>query len=314
MASHKPTLAGSSQRSGAASSPRGDAVDVVTPRRSTGDRRPALRRHRDRHGSGGGTLAHRLAPTGKRILLLERGDYLPAGARQLGLHRGLRPGQVPRPGVLVRQARQRVPAGGQLLRRREHQVLRRGPVPAAAARTSARSGTTAACPRPGRSATRTSSRTTPRPSTCTWSTASTARTPPRGRPARQYPFPPVAARAADPAAQRRPGEAGPAPVPPADRREPHPGRAGRRHPRQRVHPLRPGRRLPLPAGCQVRRPGDLCRPGAGARQRPADDQRLRRCGWRPTPAVVRSTASPRSATAPPGLASARTSWWSPAAR
>ncbi|MBT2459067.1 GMC oxidoreductase [Streptomyces sp. ISL-86] len=28
-------------------------------------------------GAGGGTLAHRLASTGKRILLLERGDYLP---------------------------------------------------------------------------------------------------------------------------------------------------------------------------------------------------------------------------------------------
>ena len=28
-------------------------------------------------GAGGGTLAHALAPTGKRILLLERGDFLP---------------------------------------------------------------------------------------------------------------------------------------------------------------------------------------------------------------------------------------------
>ena len=28
-------------------------------------------------GAGGGTLAHQLAPSGKRILLLERGDYLP---------------------------------------------------------------------------------------------------------------------------------------------------------------------------------------------------------------------------------------------
>ena len=28
-------------------------------------------------GAGGGTLAHTLAPTGKRILLLERGDFLP---------------------------------------------------------------------------------------------------------------------------------------------------------------------------------------------------------------------------------------------
>ena len=28
-------------------------------------------------GAGGGTLAHRLASAGKRILLLERGDFLP---------------------------------------------------------------------------------------------------------------------------------------------------------------------------------------------------------------------------------------------
>jgi NADPH-dependent 2,4-dienoyl-CoA reductase/sulfur reductase-like enzyme len=28
-------------------------------------------------GAGGGTLAHTLAPSGKRILLLERGDSLP---------------------------------------------------------------------------------------------------------------------------------------------------------------------------------------------------------------------------------------------
>ncbi len=28
-------------------------------------------------GAGGGTLAHRLAPSGKRILILERGDWLP---------------------------------------------------------------------------------------------------------------------------------------------------------------------------------------------------------------------------------------------
>jgi choline dehydrogenase-like flavoprotein len=28
-------------------------------------------------GAGGGTLAHRLAPSGKRVLVLERGDWLP---------------------------------------------------------------------------------------------------------------------------------------------------------------------------------------------------------------------------------------------
>jgi choline dehydrogenase-like flavoprotein len=31
-------------------------------------------------GAGGGTLAHRLAPTGKRVLILERGDWLPREA------------------------------------------------------------------------------------------------------------------------------------------------------------------------------------------------------------------------------------------
>jgi choline dehydrogenase-like flavoprotein len=31
-------------------------------------------------GAGGGTLAHTLAPFGKRILLLERGDFLPREA------------------------------------------------------------------------------------------------------------------------------------------------------------------------------------------------------------------------------------------
>src|SRR4051794_39205364 len=32
-------------------------------------------------GAGGGTLAHRLAPTGKRVLILERGDWLPREAQ-----------------------------------------------------------------------------------------------------------------------------------------------------------------------------------------------------------------------------------------
>ena len=41
-------------------------------------------------GAGGGTLAYKLAPSGKRILVLERGDYVPrevADDRQ-GSHRG----------------------------------------------------------------------------------------------------------------------------------------------------------------------------------------------------------------------------------
>ena len=34
-------------------------------------------------GAGGGTLAYHLAPSGKRILLLERGDYVPREKEQL---------------------------------------------------------------------------------------------------------------------------------------------------------------------------------------------------------------------------------------
>jgi choline dehydrogenase-like flavoprotein len=44
-------------------------------------RRPLVAEHYDviivGTGAGGGTLAHTLAPSGKRILLVERGDFLP---------------------------------------------------------------------------------------------------------------------------------------------------------------------------------------------------------------------------------------------
>ena len=40
-------------------------------------------------GAGGGTLAHRLAPSGKRILLLERGGYLPREPENWDSRRGL---------------------------------------------------------------------------------------------------------------------------------------------------------------------------------------------------------------------------------
>jgi choline dehydrogenase-like flavoprotein len=39
-------------------------------------------------GAGGDTLAHKLAPSGKRMLLLERGGYLP---REAGLRRDRAP-------------------------------------------------------------------------------------------------------------------------------------------------------------------------------------------------------------------------------
>src|SRR5512140_3118229 len=39
--------------------------------------------------AGGGTLAHRLAPTGKRILLLERGEYVPREKQNWDSHAGV---------------------------------------------------------------------------------------------------------------------------------------------------------------------------------------------------------------------------------
>ncbi len=81
-------------------------------------------------GAGGGTLARHLAPSGKRILLLERGDWLPREL-QNWLDRGRVRGQPLRlAGHVVRRERQALPAGCPLLRRRGDEALRRGAVPA----------------------------------------------------------------------------------------------------------------------------------------------------------------------------------------
>jgi choline dehydrogenase-like flavoprotein len=75
-------------------------------------------------GAGGGTLARHLAPSGKRILLLERGGLAAARAAELA-----GPGRVRREplrltGDLVRRQRQAVPASGPLRRGPRDQVLR----------------------------------------------------------------------------------------------------------------------------------------------------------------------------------------------
>ena len=152
-----------------------------------------------------------------------------------------------------------------------------------------------------------------RPSTSTWCTAGTARTRPRGRRARRT-IRAGRARAADPAAQRRPGEAGAAPVPPADRREPDPGRARPGDPRQRLHPVRPGRRVPVPGPGQVRRAGHLRRPGAAPRQRRDGHQRLRGAAGDRRHRPHRHRRGHQARRRLDGRASAPTSSWSPAAR
>ena len=83
-------------------------------------------------GAGGGTLAWKLAPSGHRVLLA-RARRLPAeGAGQLGDDCGLPAGEVPDDrDVAGRRLGRRVHPRAELLRRRQHQVLRGRPVPSA---------------------------------------------------------------------------------------------------------------------------------------------------------------------------------------
>ena len=82
-------------------------------------------------GAGGGTLVRRLAPSGKRILLLERGDWLPREPQNWLAHDVFVDNRYVSPDTWYDGDGQAVPAAGALLRRRRHQALRRGAVPAA---------------------------------------------------------------------------------------------------------------------------------------------------------------------------------------
>ena len=82
-------------------------------------------------GAGGGTLARHLAPSGKRILLLERGDWLPREPQNWLAAGRLRRQPLRLAGHLVRREGQAVPAADPLLRRRRDEALRRRALPAA---------------------------------------------------------------------------------------------------------------------------------------------------------------------------------------
>ena len=142
-------------------------------------------------GAGGGTLVRHLAPSGKRVLLLERGDWLAARAAELAGPRRVRRQPLRVPGHVVRRARQGVPAAGALLRRRRHEALRRRAVPAA------RGGLRRAAP-PRRDLARVADRlrarwspTTRSPSSSTRCTARAARIRPSRPSSAPYPFPAV---------------------------------------------------------------------------------------------------------------------------
>ena len=101
-------------------------------------------------GAGGGTLAHTLAPSGKRILLLERGNFLPREMENWDPEPVFVDGRYISDGHLVRRRRQAVPAAGALLRRRRDQAVRRRAVPAAPAGLRRAASTSTASRRPGR--------------------------------------------------------------------------------------------------------------------------------------------------------------------
>ena len=234
-------------------------------------------------GAGGGTLAWKLAPSGKRILLLERGDYLPARARQLGYPGGVPAWQVHDDREVDRRQRQGVHARAELLRRGQHQVLRRRAVSASPARL--RRDHAPRRPVPRVAAGLRGSRAVVRRGRGALRRARQSRRGHDRRAAqRRVPVPAGEARAANPAAQRRPGEPGPAPVAPPDRRDARSGRRREHGAHQPVHPLRPGRRVPVPRQRQGRRPDGVRRSHARARQPRSRDERQGRpprdrCEW-----------------------------------
>ena len=88
-------------------------------------------------GAGGGTLAHTLAPSGKRILLLERGNFLPREMENWDPEPVFVDGRYISPDTWYDADGTRVPTAGALLRRRRDEAVRRRALPAAARRTSA---------------------------------------------------------------------------------------------------------------------------------------------------------------------------------
>ena len=85
-------------------------------------------------GAGGGTLAHRLAPSGKRVLILERGDWLPREVENWDAQAVFVDNRYVSPDTWYDGDGQGVPAADPLLRRRRDEVLRRRALPAARAR------------------------------------------------------------------------------------------------------------------------------------------------------------------------------------
>ena len=202
-------------------------------------------------GAGGGTLARHLAPSGKRILLLERGDWLPREPQNWSDQDVFVDNRYVSPDTWYDAERQAVPAGDPLLRRRIDEALRRCALPAP------QGGLRRASP-PRRNLTGLAdllttswSRTTRSPSSCYQVHGARGEDPTEPPASAPYPHPAVSH---EPRIQQLADDlaaAGHQPVP----------RAVRDHARRvepavlDLHPLCDLRRLPLPRPCEVRRRG-----------------------------------------------------------
>ena len=219
-------------------------------------------------GAGGGTLARSLAPSGKRILLLERGDWLPREPANWLAQDVFVDNRYVSPDTWYDEKGTAVPAPGALLRRRRDEALRRRAVPAAAAglrraRASRRDlarladhlRRARALLHAGRAGVR--------------GARSPRRGSDRGAGQRAVPVPGRLARAPDPAARRRSRGRRLPPVPCAVRDQAQ--RA--EHAVQRLRPLPELRRLPLRGAREVGRRGARGAPGARALERHAAHER-----------------------------------------
>ena len=83
-------------------------------------------------GAGGGTMAQALSESPARILILERGDFVPQEEENWSPDAVWKELRYRDEGTLARRARPRVSSLHALQRRREHQVLGQRPLSAAA--------------------------------------------------------------------------------------------------------------------------------------------------------------------------------------
>ena len=223
-------------------------------------------------GPGGATTAARVAETGKRVLLLERGDFLPRERDNWSSRAVFGDPKYTADETFYDSPRPALPAGAALLRGRQLEGVRRGAVPAAARRL--RRGPASGRGRAGLAAELRGHGAVLRPRRAPVLGARPARRGPvRRRLEQGLPIPAGAARAAYPAAVRWPGAARPAPVSPAAGRAADPGRARPGHHGLTMHPVRPRGRVPLPARREGRRRMGRDPPGPGrASQSDPDDQ------------------------------------------